>query len=318
MVYEAASQPELWTAFLKGYTETLSADFSVLQIHDMGPHISTVIAAFGLSVPFPLSHDERESLIRGAYSMGVELGRDGECAPTLSSLRTRIPFGEPERKVARFLLPHLSRAWSISQRLGLLAAAESVVDGLPQGVAFFAATGKAVYWNRAADEIFRSNDGLGIRNKELSAADRDCQARLRKTVGAALASSAPPAPETILVSRPSFRRGYQVVVASAGARFSRFVGRPVQVAVALITDPERQLPSSIELLKRVYELTPKESALAVKLLEGKSVERAAEELGITYETTRTHLRRIFAKTGTSRQTELILLLGRLPIWPSRS
>ena len=43
--YEAASEPELWPDFLKGYTETVSADFSVLQIHDLGKHISTVSAA---------------------------------------------------------------------------------------------------------------------------------------------------------------------------------------------------------------------------------------------------------------------------------
>ena len=55
---------------------------------------------------------------------------------------------------------------------------------------------------------------------------------------------------------------------------------------------------------QTYKLTRKEAMLAAKLSEGKSVEQAAEELAITYETARTHLRRIFSKTGTSRQAEL--------------
>lgn len=77
-------------------------------------------------------------------------------------------------------------------------------------------------------------------------------------------------------------------------------------------DAERQQTASTDLLIQLYRLTPKEAALAAKLSEGKSVEQAAEELAIRYETARTHLRRIFSKTGTSRQAELLLLMVRLP------
>jgi hypothetical protein len=58
MAYEAGSQPQLWPAFLKRYTEAVSADFTVLQIHDLGQHISTVISGFGLSVPFTQSYND--------------------------------------------------------------------------------------------------------------------------------------------------------------------------------------------------------------------------------------------------------------------
>jgi DNA-binding CsgD family transcriptional regulator len=87
---------------------------------------------------------------------------------------------------------------------------------------------------------------------------------------------------------------------------------PAPLAVVLITDPERQEPASADLMMQIFKLTPKEAALAAKLSEGKSVERAAEESAISYETARTHLRRIFSKTGTSRQAELLLMMARLP------
>lgn len=58
--------------------------------------------------------------------------------------------------------------------------------------------------------------------------------------------------------------------------------------------------------------------LAARLFEGKSLEQVAGELAITYETARTHLRRIFSKTGTSRQAELVLLIARLPVSTSRN
>ena len=139
MAYEAASQPELWPGFLKCFTHILSADSSVLQIHDLGRHISTVIAGFGLSAPFTQSYNEyysklnlwrergRAYIIPGRVNLGQEMcpsavmERDGDCAPTVSSLRGRRkgPFGEPEREIAQFLLPHLSRAWTVSERPAL-------------------------------------------------------------------------------------------------------------------------------------------------------------------------------------------------------
>jgi DNA-binding CsgD family transcriptional regulator len=45
--------------------------------------------------------------------------------------------------------------------------------------------------------------------------------------------------------------------------------------------------------------------------QGQTLDEAAEQLQMRYETARTHLRRILSKTETSRQTELALLLERL-------
>ena len=90
-------------------------------------------------------------------------------------------------------------------------------------------------------------------------------------------------------------------------------GMPSSHASVLIVDPERPRAVSRHLMSRLYGLTPREAALASVLSTGATVRAAAAELGITYETARTHLRRVFEKTGTSRQTELIVLLSRLPI-----
>jgi DNA-binding CsgD family transcriptional regulator len=109
------------------------------------------------------------------------------------------------------------------------------------------------------------------------------------------------------------RRDYQVVAAPLLGRFRQFAGMSRPMALVLITDPERQQPARTQLLMHLYNLTRKEAAVAAKLFEGKSVEQAAEELSVTYETARTHLRRTFSKTGTSRQAELLLLIARLPV-----
>ena len=238
----------------------------------------------------------------------------GTAVTNLSAQRRQQQFSEGEREIARFLLPHLSRAWHIHQRLHLLAAGESVLDTLPIGVVFLAADGRAIYSNRAAEEMFRGNDGMSLREGVLSAIDTRANAQLGKAIDAALSPGpSKSVPAAVSVPRSAGCREYLVVAAPLRLRLQQFVGTALPAAVALITDPERKKSTCSELLIRVYDLTPKEAMLGTKLSEGKSVKQAAVELSMSYETARTHLRRIFSKTATSRQTELLLLIDRLPV-----
>ena len=47
------------------------------------------------------------------------------------------------------------------------------------------------------------------------------------------------------------------------------------------------------------------------MANGETLREAASRLGITYNTARAHLRAIFAKTGTTRQAELLALVQTL-------
>ncbi len=254
--------------------------------------------------------------IGASHCMGAVIARQKGQAPNLSALRghQKGAFGEAERKIAQTLLPHLCRAWNIHQHLNLLAAGESVMDTLPLGVVFLSAGGAAIYWNRVAEEIFRANDGLSLREASLSAQDALADAELRRAIDFALAPRRTvPGPAAVSVPRTTACREYQVVAAPLRAsRFQLFVGAAMPLAVALITDPERRRPTCSELLSQIYKLTPKEAMLGTKIAEGESIRQAAEELSITYETARTHLSRIFSKTGTSRQAELVMLINQLP------
>jgi len=352
-LYEAATEPGLWADFLKRYTELVSAEFTVLQVHDLRGHKSTVVEAFGLSAPFTRSYNEHYSKLNiwrdrgchlyiagrvnldheycpravfersefyndymrhigGRYSMAAVIARDDGYAPTLSAMRAGRPFGRDESDVPRFLLPHLRRAWEVSHRLELLSAGEALLDTLPTGVLFLAVTGKAIYWNKAADEIFRANDGLTLRNGTLVTFDRKAGIQLRKAIEDAISPGSVCDPTVITIPRPSLCREYGVLAVPFLGRFRQFAGMPGPVAVVIISEPERQQPAIAQVLIQMYMLTRKEAELAIKLLEAKSLEQAADELGVAYETARTHLRRIFSKTGTSRQTELVLLMARLP------
>jgi DNA-binding CsgD family transcriptional regulator len=55
---------------------------------------------------------------------------------------------------------------------------------------------------------------------------------------------------------------------------------------------------------------PAEAALALEIVKGDGRDAAAARLGISLSTARTHLSRIFEKTGAGRQAELVVLLNR--------
>ncbi len=70
-------------------------------------------------------------------------------------------------------------------------------------------------------------------------------------------------------------------------------------------------PVDPALVRDLLELTLAESRLASLIGIGKSPREAADKLSITEETARTVLKRIFSKTGVSRQSELAALLSNV-------
>lgn len=82
-------------------------------------------------------------------------------------------------------------------------------------------------------------------------------------------------------------------------------------AAALVTVHEVSLPAeqAWEDVQARYGLTPREAQLCTRLASGKSLSTIAEEMGISVETARQYLKSVFAKTDTSRQAELVILLS---------
>ena len=61
---------------------------------------------------------------------------------------------------------------------------------------------------------------------------------------------------------------------------------------------------------RLHGLTGGELRVLLALTQGPGAKEAADMLGVSEPTVRTHLQRLFSKTSTSRQTELLQLLQR--------
>lgn len=91
---------------------------------------------------------------------------------------------------------------------------------------------------------------------------------------------------------PHLERAFAI----AGALETKLAAAPRPAAIRC-ADPRR--------LQAEFKLTPAQARLAVLLHDGASVKQAAGQLSITEGSARQYLRRIFAKTGTNRQIDLI-------------
>ncbi|SCW80471.1 DNA-binding transcriptional regulator, CsgD family [Sphingobium faniae] len=80
---------------------------------------------------------------------------------------------------------------------------------------------------------------------------------------------------------------------------------------ALLGRPDNHMLPDADIISALFDLTSAEARVARGIAQGKSVNDLALQFNVSIETVRTQLKRIFAKTSTTRQGELISLLTRL-------
>lgn len=181
-------------------------------------------------------------------------------------------------------------------------------DGLRAGVALVDGSHRVLASNIAADSIFALEDGMRIQDQRLLVSSMPEADRLGRYISIA-ATPGLEGPErlkrTVFIPRPSGKPAFRIAVApQTAATCAIGEGQGCLVAV-FITDPDKEVPISLEELTVPYGLTRAEARVAKLVIEGKTPREAADELDVSYNTVRTHLTRILEKSGTDRQVEFV-------------
>lgn len=255
----------------------------------------------GLGAVWPAGH----SLIDGR----------GEVAGGISFYRQegRPDFTDAELAELDAFVPHLRRAFQTHLALHaaqmLRGALAEAVDLLPTGLILLDQRRNIVLKNRGADRILKLSDGVRCDGGGPSADDARENAELQVLIADALDSSrGGQAVSTgfLAISRPSGKKSFATMVAPLLGGGGTVRG---DAAVAiLIADPDAGRIQDSEVLAALYSLTHSEAELVRLLSEGLSLEEVAERRGVSMNTARSHLKHVFAKTGTSRQGELLRLV----------
>ena len=169
--------------------------------------------------------------------------------------------------------------------------------------------GRVVFANQAARVIGALRDGLEITHEGLVPFSREDRRRLRALLDDSMRSTAGEgfgSGGVMAVARPSMKRPFIVLVAPLKLAIDS--GASAGMSTIFISDPEAQIESSDGVLRRLYGLTATEARVANTFATTGSLEQTADRLRISRETVRWHVRHIYRKTGTNRQTALLKLL----------
>ena len=99
-----------------------------------------------------------------------------------------------------------------------------------------------------------------------------------------------------------------VLPLTSGARRRAGIAYAAAAAV-FIRKASLDTPSPPEVIAKAYKLTPSELRVLHAIVEVGGVPEVAAALGIAVTTVKTHLGRLFEKTGTKRQADLVKLVA---------
>lgn len=230
-------------------------------------------------------------------------------------LFNRSPL-DSEKRLFAVLAQHLVRAVALQRRLHHLTFAnESTLtdlDGLQQGFLLVDAAARLLFVNHAASTLLDARAGLRLEAGALSASNADDGRTLRGLVASCDVAAGTGAGGEIALRRGAGRLPLDVLVTPIQPETAMatipwtFPQRAV--AIVLVSDPETAMQARVRCLRDRFGFTPAEAMFALEIAKGDGRQATADRLGITVGTARSHLSRIFDKTGVRHQAELVRLL----------
>jgi DNA-binding CsgD family transcriptional regulator len=231
----------------------------------------------------------------------------------------RADFTAEDKHRLELLLPHLSRA---AQMQMVMATAEAqrhlthrLSAALPVAVIAVDKGREVAFANGLADQLLLAGDGLKLQKGRLMARDPRQDAALQQAICRAtlVASGAVAQPSDVLLVQRADRQPLSVLVVPLPRNAWDSGSTMDASAIIFASDPEWPPPLGVAALAARYDLTPAEGRLFEALLQGERIADYSDRVGVSTNTANTLLKRIFAKTDTNRQADLIRLVLSDPI-----
>jgi DNA-binding CsgD family transcriptional regulator/PAS domain-containing protein len=222
-------------------------------------------------------------------------------------------YGDAEVRLLTLLSPHVCRAVAISDALSLKTirseALEATLNALVSGVYLTDRCGRVIYMNHAAERQVKVSNALRIEHDRLAPVDRTARVAIKKAIADATADETATPTGGVSLALPDGESAGLVATILPLTRGKRqnLCGAFAATAAIFVQDPVVVPPFPGEAFAKLYGFTGGELRVLLAMAPGLGVKEAAEVLGIGETTAKTHLQRIYQKTGTSKQTELMHL-----------
>jgi DNA-binding CsgD family transcriptional regulator/PAS domain-containing protein len=252
---------------------------------------------------------------------GAVLERPGKSCRFLSVVRSEandlvdnendMVDHEMHRRMS-LVAPHARRAVligrTIDQKANEAATLASALDSLSAGVFLIEANGRIALANAAGRGILGVDDFLRSIGGRLVARDTKINRTLQDIFAGRgdleIGSKAIALP---LTAREGECHVAHVLPLAAGAR--RRAGAPRTVAAVFVCRATLETPSSADVIRRAYQLTPTELRVLLAIVNIGGIPEVATALGVADTTIKTHVSRLFEKTGAGRQADLVKVVA---------
>jgi pimeloyl-ACP methyl ester carboxylesterase/DNA-binding CsgD family transcriptional regulator/PAS domain-containing protein len=283
LIYETASDESLWPQLLEGLAELVLESKGAAPVLPNGAHKGALTGLQGL--PLTLAPSEAEQYLLAC--LAPHFTRSQEMQRALQ-----------ETEIERDLL-------------------ERVMDRLPLGMAIVDAQGRAISMNRAMLSLLQTGAGLALQDgclvsaqpQQLPQAIAQVLARRQSHACLRLPSGVdgPPISDDAGTHTGFAGNGLSLWISHFGA------GKPADRAMVLAASPGSRALSE-EALGAFFGLSPAEARLTQQLALGQAIEDAAQALGISRNTAKTQLKKVYAKVGVKRQPDLVQAIYASPLW----
>lgn len=222
---------------------------------------------------------------------------------------------EGARERMKLLVPHVRRAVLIGKTIELKTAEAATLadtlDSLAAAMFLVDATARLVQANVSGHALIADGSVVRASGGRLIAADTNSDLLLREALAASADGDENIGTRGISLPLSGSDNDHYVahiLPLTAGARRKAGLGYAATAAV-FVRKTQLDAPPAPEVIAKLYGLTPSELRVLLAVFESGGVPDVAQALGIAEATAKTHLRRLFEKTGTRRQSDLVKLVA---------
>jgi len=219
------------------------------------------------------------------------------------------------RRRMRLIIPHVRRAVLIGKVIDLKTAEAAnladTLDGIAAGMFLVDSRGQIVHANAAGHAILAHGDMLRVTGGKLAAGDPRTNEALGDIFALAGSGDAAIGIKGIalpLTAPDGDRYVAHVLPLTSGGR-RRAAASFAAVAAVFVRKAALEIQSPPEVIGKAYRLTPSELRVLLAIVEIGGVPEVSDALGVAETTVKTHLSRLYKKTGTNRQAELVKLVA---------
>lgn len=223
-------------------------------------------------------------------------------------------FSGPERQVLSALWPHLQRAvhtyWALRKVREHGGVIEAALDELPQPAWVLRPDATIEFSNESARRLFVSVPWVRVRSGRLGAIGDLEQAALCAALNLTSIGVGQACVATIAEPHGLHRIVLRFARLAADSPYVKAWPRACALLLLELPVPDESETQWLARMVHQFHLTAAEARLLRQFVTGVTLTAAAESVGLSIHTVRSHLRSIYDKTGCRRQAELMRLFGR--------